>query len=355
MTALLLPTMVSFSVGEGEDAADKVAQILQRMKDHDFSKNSGYLGVGDMTDEAWKVRLLAIRDLVRLGESGVSSIRENLANSKWDSSNVRHVCVMALGILGAKDAAPDLVRILENDDHPVVRGQAAQALGEIGYTEGKELLTRISQEDASKHVRHRAELALGRLEQRAFADKELAKKWASLDEKTFNQVEVGKPAPDFELRDTDGKTWRLSDFKNEKGVLLIWIFADWCPVCQVEFAHLLDSKERFAKNNVQVFTIECHDKYRCGRMSGGRDVGIWWPHLVDATGSVAAMYNVAPMEFIVHDEWINRPSTIYVDKEGVVRFAYYGTYWGDRPTIEQTLEMLETDTFSFVHPERRKP
>ena len=57
----------------------------------------------------------------------------------------------------------------------------------------------------------------------------------------------------------------------------------------------------------------------------------------------------------MHDEWINRPSTIYVDREGIVRFAYYGANCGDRPTIEETLEMIETDTFDFVHPERGEP
>jgi hypothetical protein len=68
---------------------------------------------------------------------------------------------------------------------------------------------------------------------------------------------------------------------------------------------------------------------------------------------VGAVYGVDPMEFVVHDEWINRPSTIIVDRDGVVRFAYYGTYWGDRPTVEQTLEMIEADSYSFRHPERR--
>ena len=235
----------------------------------------------------------------------------------------------------------------------VVRGQVAQAIGEIGDGGAKDILEKVAREDESKHVRHRAELALDRLEQGAFPDKGLADQWASIDEKTFNQAEVGKPAPDFELKDTDGKTWRLSDFKNKKGVLLIWIFADWCPVCQVEYQDLLLSREQFAKLGVQVFTVECHDRFRCLKMVGNRD--IWWHHLVDATGAVAAMYNVAPMEFIVHDEWINRPSTIYIDRDGIVRFAYYGTYWGDRPTIDQTLEMIRTNTFDFVHPKRRKP
>ena len=75
---------------------------------------------------------------------------------------------------------------------------------------------------------------------------------------------------------------------------------------------------------------------------------------MDQAGKVGAMYGVDPMEFVVHDEWINRPSTIIVAPSGVVRFAYYGTYWGDRPTIEQTLNMIKTNSYSFRHPERRE-
>jgi hypothetical protein len=66
------------------------------------------------------------------------------------------------------------------------------------------------------------------------------------------------------------------------------------------------------------------------------------------------MYGADPLAFAVHAEYINRPTTVIIDKNGVVRLAYRGTFWGDRPTIEQTLEMIETGDFNFEHPQRRK-
>ena len=33
-------------------------------------------------------------------------------------------------------------------------------------------------------------------------------------------LKVGQPAPDFTLRATDGKSYKLSDFKNKKNVVL---------------------------------------------------------------------------------------------------------------------------------------
>lgn len=36
------------------------------------------------------------------------------------------------------------------------------------------------------------------------------------------ELEVRDPAPDFSLHASDGKTYRLSDFKGKKAVVLAW-------------------------------------------------------------------------------------------------------------------------------------
>jgi peroxiredoxin Q/BCP len=36
------------------------------------------------------------------------------------------------------------------------------------------------------------------------------------------ELEVGDPAPDFTLQGSDGKTYKLSDFKDRKAVVLAW-------------------------------------------------------------------------------------------------------------------------------------
>jgi len=194
------------------------------------------------------------------------------------------------------------------------------------------------------------------------------KAFQGLDESTFRTLRLREAATDFALEDTEGRVWHLSDFRGKKWVVLIWIFADWCPVCHGEFRDLMASREAFERNEAQVFTIECHDRYR-GRVMVGKELEpehwfakqsfkeaytkqIWWPHLLDRAGAVGAAYGVDPMAFAVHAEYINRPSTVIVDKEGIVRLAYYGTFWGDRPTIAQTLNMIETGRFDFKHPKR---
>ncbi|RCW38322.1 peroxiredoxin [Marinilabilia salmonicolor] len=226
----------------------------------------------------------------------------------------------------------------------------------------------ILEKDSSQDVQHQCELAIDQIEKGSGATDNLLKAYLNLNENSFDEVSAGEIARDFSLEDTDGNIWRLSDFKGKKNVVLIWVFADWCPVCHGEFHDLIEMQDEFKNQDTEVVTIEIHDTYR-GRVMVGRELEpdywfaeksfqdtytsqIQWRHLLDRAGSVGAMYGTDPMAFAVHAEYINRPATFIIDKKGKVRFSYIGTYWGDRPTIEETLEMIKTENYSFKHPQR---
>lgn len=355
-----------------------VAKVFERVRSYEFNplneENSMTMdrtlkvaGIADLDNDDWKVRLLAVRDLVRAGAKDVNDISKGLTDQ---SIHVRQVSAMALGILKAKEAISDLEQVVNTDKNSMVRSQAVITLGQIESTQSLDLLRKKLKEDPSRDVQHQCELAIYQIEKHmGTTDKQLSS-FLSLDESTFKTVKEGSAASDFILEDTEGKEWQLSSFRNKNWVVLIWIFADWCPVCHGEFNDLMEMKEEFTKAGVQVFTIEMHDRYR-GRVMVGKEVEpdywfskksfkeaytskIFWPHLLDRAGAIAAKYGADPLAFSVHSEYINRPTTVIIDKEGIVRFSYKGTFWGDRPTIEKTLKMIETGDFSFEHPQRRK-
>lgn len=354
-----------------------VDEIFTRIDNHRFhplnddgsftnDRQLGKRGVADLDDEDWKIRLLSIRDLVLTLPDHAQQVRRGLEHSNL---HVRQITAAAVGIGRDKESVAPLTALLKSDPSPLVRSQAAMSLGQLEATEAASLLNESFESDSSRDVRHQCELALDQIAKRAGASEDQLEAFRSLDATQFELAKVGEPAPDFTLKDTTGKTWTLGD-RRGKWVVLVWIFADWCPVCHSEFNDLLEMRSQFEDANAVVATIECHDRYRCRLMVGQEtdarywfsknsfqqryQEGIWWPHLSDLAGQVGATYGADPMAFAVHAEYVNRPSTIIIDPTGVVSLAYVGTYWGDRPTMHQTLEMIRHEEFNFEHPNRRK-
>lgn len=379
IAGITLLMLTLFSCGQ-KGASDKleVSKVLQQIAEYNFNPMNedfsltldsefGEAGIPDLENRDWEVRLLGVRDLVR---AGINSSDEIIAGLSHDNENVRQVCAMALGILKSEEGIGGLEKLALGDPAAFVRSQALISLGQIESTGSLDLISGIMEEDSSRDVMHQCELAIDQIQKQMGASEELLNAYLSLDETTFKSVSVGEKASDFELQDTEGVAWRLSDYENEKWVILIWVFADWCPVCHGEFHDLMDMQEEFEKEGIEVLTIEIHDTYR-GRVMVGKELepGYWfakesfkqaytnriqWPHLLDRAGAVAARYGMDPLAFAVHAEYINRPGTVIINKEGIVSFLYQGTFWGDRPSIKQTLDMIKTQDFSFEHPQRRK-
>lgn len=355
-----------------------VHTVFERVRAHTFhpldadsftiDRNLRRHGIADLKDPDWKIRLLAVRDLVCAGPAAAPAIASGLGD---DDRQVRYVAATALGVLRTESATAGLERVIQEDTEPLARSPAVVALGEMESQRSLDLLRNCRVNDSSRDVGHQAELAIHQIENRLGATEALRRAWADLDETVFGRVAVGEPAPDFALPDAQGAEWRLRDVNQRGWVVLIWIFAHWCPLCHGEFRELIELRDELERSNVQVATLECHDTYRC-RVMTGRELdpdywfaersfkedyvnGIWWPHLADRAGRTGAAYGIDPMAFSVHTEYINRPATIIIDPTGIVRYAYFGTYWGDRPSVAQTLEMIRSGRFDFEHPERLSP
>lgn len=350
-----------------------ISDVFQRVANHafhpvseeSFTKDRRLLtdGIADLADDDWRVRLLAVRDLVIAGPDALEDIAKGLAA---DDIHVRYVAATALGIIGDAAAADALERTASDDPDALARSAATMALGQIGRRASLNVLGHIEGQDQSQDVRHQAELAIDQIEKSMGATEQLREAFRTLDPASFGRVRAGDTAPDFELPDTEGERWHLDQaLDGEHWVVLVWVFADWCPVCHREFAELIELREEFRETNVRVATLEAHDTYR-SRVMVGKELdpkywfaeesfqeayvdNIWWPHLIDRAGAVGARYGIDPMAYAVHAEYINRPATIIIDPDGIVRLAWFGTYWGDRPSMSDVLGMIQSGEFEFNH------
>ncbi len=255
ITAYSHNSMQSFVISPGD-----VKEVFERVRSHNFhpldddnsmtmDRHLGVAGIADPEEGDWRVRLLAVRDLVRAGVAYVDLIKEGLTDK---SVHVRQISAMALGILRADEAIEDLEYIAGNDNNTMVRSQAVVSLGQIASKQSLGLLRQKLKEDLSRDVRHQVELSIDQIEKQMGATDKLLIAYLTLDETEFGSVSEGEPAPDFILYDTGGKEWQLSRLRDQGWVVLIWVFADWCPVCHGEFHELIEMKEEFKKAGVQV-------------------------------------------------------------------------------------------------------
>jgi len=65
------------------------------------------------------------------------------------------------------------------------------------------------------------------------------------------------PAPDFELKDANGQTFRLADYKGKVVLLNFW--ATWCPPCKVEIPWFKDFEKDYKDRGFAVVGISLDD------------------------------------------------------------------------------------------------
>ena len=62
-----------------------------------------------------------------------------------------------------------------------------------------------------------------------------------------------RPAPDFELSDSAGKKFKLSDFKGTPVILHFW--ASWCPPCVDELPQFLETAKEYEGKKIKFFAV----------------------------------------------------------------------------------------------------
>ena len=66
-----------------------------------------------------------------------------------------------------------------------------------------------------------------------------------------------KPAPDFSLKDLDGKQVSLSDFRGKVVMLIFW--TTWCGPCRAELKALQALEDRYGKDGAVLLAVSVDD------------------------------------------------------------------------------------------------
>ncbi len=68
---------------------------------------------------------------------------------------------------------------------------------------------------------------------------------------------AGKPAPDFELKSIDGKSYKLADLRGKAVLLNFW--ATWCPPCKIEIPWFIELQKQYADQGLVVVGVAMDD------------------------------------------------------------------------------------------------
>lgn len=138
--------------------------------------------------------------------------------------------------------------------------------------------------------------------------------------------EERRPAPEFALKDADGKEHKLSDFKGKVVLLNFW--ATWCPPCVQELPSLNSIHERFRDRGLVVVGISVdEDKEAYQKFLQQR--GVTFPTARDPEQTVNSRYGTTKF-----------PESYLIDREGYVRREYVGPEDWERPEIVNYLSSL---------------
>lgn len=216
-----LPLLVGLFVGPASvraaDPPTEPADII-RTFEKAWGVPKGYMRPLD--DAGWKARMTAFQKLAGAGEKSIPALIEALTTGEPET---RVFAAQALGLMADPKAKPALEAALK-DKTPAVRLYALDALSMFGKLASTDELKAIKENDANRDVKAHVGFALDR------DDKPdpvaLRKLLVGYDLAKMDTAVVGKAAPEFELTDATGKTYKLADFKGKKAVVLVFVYGD---------------------------------------------------------------------------------------------------------------------------------
>jgi len=143
----------------------------------------------------------------------------------------------------------------------------------------------------------------------------------------MTSVKVGDTAPDFAFTAHCGEQLRLSDYRQNKIVVLFFYPRDGTSVCTREACAFRDAYERFVDAGAVVIGVSGDSLDSHGRFATQHRLPFYLAS--DADGSLRRGFGVSDTLGIVP-----RRVTFVIDKQGVVRLAFSALLVADRHVSE---------------------
>jgi glutaredoxin-dependent peroxiredoxin len=155
-----------------------------------------------------------------------------------------------------------------------------------------------------------------------------------------NTIQVGQPAPNFTLFNSDKQKVSLSDYAGQN-VLLLFFPQAFTGTCTKELCSTRDNIALYNQANAQVLGISVDSVFTLTKYK--EDQHLNFPLLSDFNKTTSANYGALYDNFVFDMHGVSKRSAFVVDKEGIIRYAEVLETATDLPNFEaihQTLEKI---------------
>ena len=152
-------------------------------------------------------------------------------------------------------------------------------------------------------------------------------------------VEPGTEAPDFKLYDDETEAFRLSDYKDDKNVVLLFFPGAFTSVCTTELNQVNHDLGNFG-HDTEVVGISTDSPFVLAEFKKVHNFA--FPLLSDHDAEVSAAYGAkydgdfTPMNL----DRISKRAAFVIDKEGTVRYAEVLDNAGEMPNFVELKSVL---------------
>jgi len=136
---------------------------------------------------------------------------------------------------------------------------------------------------------------------------------------------VGQPAPDYAARDLEGAEVALADLHGRVVLLNVW--ATWCPPCRKEIPELQALHEEHARGGLEVLGVSVDAAGADPQVRAFmEEFGMTYTVLRDAGDRAASTFRLHGV-----------PATFLIDREGIIRWRRLGPFEASDPELQQAL------------------
>ena len=134
----------------------------------------------------------------------------------------------------------------------------------------------------------------------------------------------GKKAANFSLKNEEGQTVRLSDFRGK--VVLVHFWATWCPPCVMEFSTLNDLYRKMPRDKFVILAVSQDEEGIRAINAFRKKVPFDFSAVLDPKQEVSDLYGTYRL-----------PETYLVNKEGIIVKKFVGPEDWAQPKLQNKI------------------